>query len=158
MTSRALVGLGGNLGNRRQILEGAIRALADVPGVTVQRVSSFLETEPVGGPPEQGMYLNAAIAIETTLGPFELLGVLQQIEARFGRARTVYWGPRTLDLDLLLYDDRIMDTPSLSVPHPGLKSRMFVLEPLAEIAPFAVDPVSKRTIAELLADLKRTAK
>lgn len=155
MPSLALVGLGSNLSNRQEILEGAIRALGDVPEVIVQRVSSFFETEPIGGPPGQGMYLNAAAALATTLDPFELLGVLQQIEARFGRVRTIHWGPRTLDLDLLLYEDRIIDTPELSVPHPRLASRMFVLEPLAEIAPRAIEPVSKRTIAELLSDLSR---
>jgi 2-amino-4-hydroxy-6-hydroxymethyldihydropteridine diphosphokinase len=155
MSSRALISLGSNLGNRGEILEGAIRALNDEPAVIVHRVSSFLETEPIGGPPGQGMYLNAAAELATTLDPFALLGVLQQIEARFGRVRTSHWGPRTLDLDLLLYDDRIIDTPELSVPHPRLASRRFVLEPLAEIALGAIEPVSKRTIAQLLSDLRR---
>jgi len=153
MSSRALIGLGSNLGDRPGILEGAIRALSEVPGVAVECVSSFVETEPVGGPPGQGIYLNAAAALVTTLDPFQLLGVLQQIEARFGRLRTIRWGARTLDLDLLLYDDAIINTPDLSVPHRRLASRRFVLEPLAEIAPLAVEPVSKRTIAELLLDL-----
>ncbi len=155
MSSRAWIGLGSNLGDRRQTLEGAIRALSQVLGVVVKQVSSFLETEPVGGPAGQGMYLNAAAMLETTLDPFELLRVLQQVEAQFGRARTVRWGARTLDLDLLLYEDRIIDTPELKVPHPRLASRRFVLEPLAEIAARAVEPVSKRTIAELLLDLGR---
>jgi 2-amino-4-hydroxy-6-hydroxymethyldihydropteridine diphosphokinase len=153
MCSRALVGLGSNLGDRRRTLDAAIRALGEMPGVAVERVSSFLETEPVGGPPGQGMYLNAAVALETTLDPFQLLGVLKQIESRFGRVRTIRWGARTLDLDLLLFDEAIIDTPELSVPHPRLASRRFVLEPLAEIAPLAVEPVTKRTIAELLMDL-----
>ncbi len=143
------------MGDRRQTLEGAIRALSQVPGVVVQQVSSFLETEPVGGPAGQGMYLNAAAALETTLDPFELLRVLHQIEAWFGRVRTTRWGARSLDLDLLLFEDSIIATPELSVPHPWLTSRRFVLEPLAEIAPHAVEPVSKRTIAELLLDLGR---
>jgi 2-amino-4-hydroxy-6-hydroxymethyldihydropteridine diphosphokinase len=155
MCSRALIGLGSNLGDRRRSLEGAIRALGDVPGVSVQRASAFLETEPVGGPPGQGMYLNAAAELDTLLDPFELLGVLQEIEGRFGRVRTIQWGPRTLDLDLLLYEDQIIDTPELTVPHPRLASRRFVLEPLAEIAPLVVEPVSKRTIAELLLDVER---
>ena len=119
----------------------------------VRKVSSFHETEPVGGPPGQGKYLNAAAVLETTLDPLELLQVLQEIEAQFGRVRTVRWGERTLDLDLLLFDDRIIDTPELTIPHPRLRVRRFVLEPLAEIAPEAVDPVTKRTIADLLADL-----
>jgi len=155
MSSRALIGLGSNLGDRRGILEAAIRALEDTPGVIVQRVSAFLETEPIGGPPGQGMYLNAAAALETTLDPFALFGVLQQVEARFGRVRTTRWGARTLDLDLLLYEDQIIDTPELTIPHPRLASRRFVLEPLAEIAPVAVEPLTKQTIAELLSDLSR---
>jgi 2-amino-4-hydroxy-6-hydroxymethyldihydropteridine diphosphokinase len=155
MLSRALIGLGSNLGDRRGTLEGAIRALGAAPGVVVERVSAYLETEPIGGPPGQAMYLNAAAALETTLDPFALLGLLHQTEARFGRVRTIRWGERTLDLDLLLFNDSIINTPELSVPHPRLTSRRFVLETLAEIAPLAVEPVSKRTIAELLADLGR---
>jgi len=155
MSSRPFISLGSNLGDRRETLEAAIRALGEVPGIIVQRVSSFLESEPVGGPVGQGMYLNAAAALETTLDPFELLHVLQQIEAQFGRVRTIRWGARSLDLDLLLFEDSIIDTPELSVPHPRLASRRFVLEPLAEIAPHAIEPVSKRTVAELLLDLGR---
>ncbi len=156
MLSVALIGLGSNLGDREATLSGAIAALAHTPGVIVRSVSSFHETEPAGGPPGQGMFLNAAVAIETALDPFELLGVLQTIESRFGRVRTVRWGERTLDLDLLLYDDRIIDTPELQIPHPRIAVRRFVLEPLAEVAPRAVDPVTKRTIVEMLADFDRT--
>jgi 2-amino-4-hydroxy-6-hydroxymethyldihydropteridine diphosphokinase len=155
MAASALISLGSNLGDRRGTLEAAIRALGEVPGVIVERVSSLHETEPVGGPAGQGMYLNAAAALETTLDPFELLRVLQHVEAQFGRVRTVRWGARSLDLDLLLFDDSIIDTPELSVPHPRLARRRFVLEPLAEIAPCAVEPVSRRTIAELLLYLGR---
>ncbi len=155
MPSLALLGLGSNLGDRRTALEGAIAALNTTPGVFVRQVSSFHETEPVGGPSGQGKYLNAAAAIETTLDPFALLHVLQEIETRFGRVRTVRFGERTLDLDLLLFEDRIIDTPELIVPHPRYAERRFVLEPLAEIAPAAVDPITKRTIAESLADLDR---
>jgi 2-amino-4-hydroxy-6-hydroxymethyldihydropteridine diphosphokinase len=157
MSSLAFIGLGSNLGDRRAMLDGAISALKREPGVIVRNVSSFLETEPVGGPRGQGTYLNAAAALETTLGPFELLHVLAEIEDRFGRLRTIRWGERTLDLDLLLFDDQIIDTPELTVPHPRLTSRGFVLEPLAEIAPDAIEPVSKRTIAELLLDLDKEA-
>lgn len=155
MASCALIGLGSNLGDRRATLEGAIAALEATPGVRVRRVSAFRETEPVGGPSGQGAYLNAAAVLETTLGPFELLPLLQAIEARFGRVRTVRWGERTLDLDLLLFDDRIIQTPDLSVPHPRLTERRFVLEPLAEVAPQAVEPRTRRTVSELLADLDR---
>jgi 2-amino-4-hydroxy-6-hydroxymethyldihydropteridine diphosphokinase len=157
MPSVAFIGLGSNLGDRDAILRGAIAALAETPGVAIREVSSFHETAPVGGPPGQGMFKNAAAAVETTLEPSALLHVLQDIEARFGRVRSVRWGERTLDLDLLLFDDRIVDTAELSVPHPRMATRRFVLAPLAEVAPDAVDPVTKRTIAALLSELDRNA-
>jgi len=153
MPSLALIGLGSNRGDRQAALEGAITALANTPGVVIQKVSSFHETQPVGGPPGQGMFLNAAAALETTLDPFQLLHLLEEIETRFGRVRTVLWGERTLDLDLLLFGDWIIDTPRLRVPHPRFTIRRFVLEPLVEIAPAAVDPVTRRTIAQILANL-----
>jgi 2-amino-4-hydroxy-6-hydroxymethyldihydropteridine diphosphokinase len=101
------------------------------------------------------MFKNAAALLETTLDPFSLLKVLQEIEAQFGRERTVHWGERTLDLDLLLFDQRKIDTPALRVPHPRFATRRFVLEPLAEIAPEAVDPITGRTVEQILADLDR---
>jgi 2-amino-4-hydroxy-6-hydroxymethyldihydropteridine diphosphokinase len=152
---RALIGLGSNLGDRRATLESALAQLSAAPGVVVAKVSSFHETAPVGGPEGQGLFLNAAAALDTTLEPLPLLHLLLDIEARHGRTRTVHWGPRTLDLDLLLFDDRVVNTPELSVPHPRLAVRRFVLEPLAEIAPDAVNPVTKRTVLEMLADLDR---
>jgi 2-amino-4-hydroxy-6-hydroxymethyldihydropteridine diphosphokinase len=151
MPSLACIGLGSNLGDRRAALEGAIAALSRTSGIHVQKVSSFRETEPVGGPTGQGTYLNAAAVIETDLDPHGLLGVLQEIEAQFGRVRSVRWGERTLDLDLLLFADQIVSTTELTIPHPRLHVRRFVLAPLAEVAPEAVDPVTKRTIADLLA-------
>jgi 2-amino-4-hydroxy-6-hydroxymethyldihydropteridine diphosphokinase len=154
-SSLVFIGLGSNLGDREAALKGAIAALGQTPGVVLRSVSSFHETEPVGGPAGQGMFLNAAAVLETTLDPFALLKILQEIEARFGRVRTVHWGERTLDLDLLLFGDQIIDTPELSVPHPQFTTRRFVLEPLAEVAPTAVDPVTKRTIAEILAELNQ---
>jgi 2-amino-4-hydroxy-6-hydroxymethyldihydropteridine diphosphokinase len=153
MAFHAWIGLGSNLGDRQATLESAIASLNAAPAVVVTAVSSFHETAPVGGPEGQGPFLNAAAALETTLEPLPLLRLLLEIEVRHGRIRTVYWGPRTLDLDLLLYEDRIIDRPELSVPHPRLAVRRFVLAPLAEIAPSAVDPVTKRTVSELLADL-----
>jgi 2-amino-4-hydroxy-6-hydroxymethyldihydropteridine diphosphokinase len=155
MSSLALIGLGSNLGDRQATLEGAIAALGTTPGVVIRNVSSFHETEPVGGPPGQGMFLNAAAALETTLDPFQLLRLLEEVETRFGRVRAVLWGERTVDLDLLLFGDWIIDTPRLRVPHPRFTIRRFVLEPLVEIAPAAVDPVTKRTVAEILATLGR---
>lgn len=155
MLSVAMIGLGSNLGDRRAMMEGAITALSATPGVVVKRVSSTHETEPVGGPTGQGSYLNAAALLESTLGPFELLRVLQAIERQFGRVRTVHWGARTLDLDLLLFNDWMIRTPELTVPHPRLTERRFVLAPLAEIAPTAVDPGTGRTVAELLKNLDK---
>ena len=150
----ACIGMGSNLGNRRGTLEGAIAALARTKGIHVQKVSSFHETEPVGGPSGQAMYLNAAAVIETDLDPHELLMALQTIEAQFGRVRSVRWGERTLDLDLLLFGKQIVSTPELTVPHPRMRVRRFVLEPLAEIAPEIVDPITMRTIAEMLAEVE----
>jgi 2-amino-4-hydroxy-6-hydroxymethyldihydropteridine diphosphokinase len=155
MPSRALIGLGSNLGDRRSNLESALELLGATPSVVVAQVSSFHETAPVGGPEGQGPFLNAAAALDTTLEPLPLLHLLLDIEARHGRVRTVHWGPRTLDLDLLLFDDRIINTPELTIPHPRLAVRRFVLEPLAEIAPGAVNPVTGRTVTEMLVDLNR---
>jgi 2-amino-4-hydroxy-6-hydroxymethyldihydropteridine diphosphokinase len=157
MSSLALIGLGSNLGDRPANLSGAISALGEVPGISVIQVSTFHETEPVGGPPGQGLFLNAVALIETDLEPLPLLHVLHEIEFRFGRQRTVRWGERTLDLDLLLFDDRVIDTPELCVPHPRMRTRRFVLEPLVEIAPAAVDPVTGRPFTAILADLIRSS-
>jgi 2-amino-4-hydroxy-6-hydroxymethyldihydropteridine diphosphokinase len=154
MASLAYIALGSNLGDRRGALDGAIAALVGTAGVVVRKVSSFHETEPVGGPPGQGLFLNAAAVLETTLDPFELLQVLQQIEARFGRVRTVRWGERALDLDLLLFGDQVVATPELVIPHPHMAERLFVLAPLAEIAPDAIDPVTNQTIIGMLAGLE----
>jgi 2-amino-4-hydroxy-6-hydroxymethyldihydropteridine diphosphokinase len=153
MSTRALIGLGSNLGDRKAYLDGAVAALAAAPGVVLRDVSSYHETAPVGGPEGQGNYLNAALVIETNLEPLDLLHLLHGIERHAGRVRTVHWGPRTLDLDLLLYGDRVIVTGELQVPHPRMAERQFVLAPLAEIAPTAVDPVSHRSVAELLRDL-----
>ena len=148
----AYVALGSNLGPRRQNLRRAVRLLEEHQGVRVVRVSSMLETEPVGGPP-QGPYLNAAAELRTELAPRPLLEVLLSIEDELGRQRTVRWGPRTLDLDLLLYENRTIEEPGLRVPHPRMHERRFVLQPLCEIAPEAVHPVLQKTARELLAGL-----
>lgn len=147
----ALIALGSNLGDRSAVLDGAIAALRETPGIVVRSVSAYHETVPVGGPPGQGLYFNAAALLETTLPPRELLRRLQAIEHQFGRVRVVRWEERTLDLDLILFGGLVIDEPGLSVPHPRFAGRRFVLAPLAEIAPEAVDPVSGKTVAELLA-------
>jgi 2-amino-4-hydroxy-6-hydroxymethyldihydropteridine diphosphokinase len=148
----AYVGLGSNLGDRRATLEGAVAALGGAPGVCVLRVSSFHETEPVGGPP-QPRYVNAVAEVETELGPRALLETLLGVEARFGRTRRERWGPRTLDLDLLLHGNRVVDEPGLVVPHPRMHERAFVLAPLCELVPEGRHPAMGRTWSDLLAAL-----
>jgi len=148
------LGLGSNLGRRRENLEAALAALASRPGTRVLAVSPLIETEPVGGPPGQGPYLNGAARVETDLAPEALLAELQAIERALGRREGPRWGPRPVDLDILLYGDTVLETPALTVPHPRLRERRFVLAPLAAIAPDARDPVTGLAVRDLLARLK----
>jgi 2-amino-4-hydroxy-6-hydroxymethyldihydropteridine diphosphokinase len=148
---KAALGLGSNLGDRSAHLEAAVRGLAAAGKVL--RVSSFRETEPQGGPP-QPRYLNGAVVLATDLAPRDLLAAALELERRAGRERTVRFGPRTLDVDLLLCGDLLVREPDLVVPHPRLHERRFVLEPLAEIAPDWIVPGLHRTVRELLADLR----
>jgi len=127
---RAFIALGSNLGDREDFLRSGVRGLG-----TVVAMSNVYETDPVGGPNDQGAYLNMVVEVETTLDPFALLRRCQRIEAEAMRQRVVHWGPRTLDVDIILYDDATIDTPDLVVPHPYFGERRFVLQPLADIAP-----------------------
>ena len=147
---RAYVGLGANLGDREDTIRRAVALVDGLPRVTVVGVSSLRETEP-WGPVEQPRFLNGAVAVETDLQPRELLEALLDVERRLGRARDdeERWGPRRIDLDLLLYGDLVLDEPGLDVPHPRLHERRFALEPLAELAPDALVP-GRGTVAELL--------
>jgi 2-amino-4-hydroxy-6-hydroxymethyldihydropteridine diphosphokinase len=152
----AFIGLGSNLGDRWETLQAAIRRLRAEPGLHVSAVSSIFETNPVDCPPGSGDYLNAALAVETHRPPEELLAFLHRVESRFGRERSTTNASRTLDLDLLLYDEAVVATPELTLPHPRLHERAFVLVPLAEIAPRAVHPVLSRTIQELRTGIDAT--
>lgn len=152
-STRCLIALGSNLGDRLENLRVGLSQLAETDGVVIDVVSKLYETAPVGGPDEQGPYLNAALLATTTLGAGELLANLHRIEALRERERTVHWGPRTLDLDLLIHGDLVSDTPSLRVPHPRLHERRFVLVPVCDVAAELVHPVFGRTMSELLADL-----
>ena len=145
----AYVGMGSNLGAREEHLRRALTGISAIPGVTLLRASSLYETQPVGGPP-QGPYLNAAAELTTRLAPEDLLTALQGLEREAGRLREVRWGPRTLDLDLLLYGDEAIDRPGLTVPHPRLAERAFVLRPLAELDAGRIVPGTGATIGELL--------
>lgn len=148
----AYIGLGSNLGDRNKNLDDAVRLLSGMPGIEAVQVSSYYETEPVGYE-EQGLFLNAAARIETSLSAQELLYACQDIETRLGRVRTVRWGPRTIDLDILLFGSSIIDTPELEIPHPLMHERAFVLKPLCELDPDVIHPVLKKTAKELLASL-----
>ncbi|BFM40473.1 2-amino-4-hydroxy-6-hydroxymethyldihydropteridine diphosphokinase [Synechocystis sp. LKSZ1] len=141
------IGLGSNLGPSQQILEQSLSQLAQVPDLHLIAVSAWYETLPVG--PQQPNYLNGCAVLETELNPEILLARLQSIEQQFGRVRTEKWGPRTLDLDLLLYGQRQHQSPTLTIPHPFLIERAFVLIPLAEIAPDWQEPKTGQTILQL---------
>jgi 2-amino-4-hydroxy-6-hydroxymethyldihydropteridine diphosphokinase len=155
MGTPALIGLGSNLGDRRSHLDAAVAALAGRPGVEVRAVSRYYGSTPVGGPAGQGSFLNASAVLETSLDPVSLLRTLQAIEHEEGRVRSVRWGERTLDLDLLLFGDQTLDTPELTLPHPRMAVRRFVLVPSAEVMPTAPDPLTGRSLGDLLANLDR---
>jgi 2-amino-4-hydroxy-6-hydroxymethyldihydropteridine diphosphokinase len=152
VATTAFIGIGSNLGDREQNLARAIELLSAEDGIDVVAVSEIRETDPVG-PVAQGPFLNGAVRIETDLGPRELLERLLAVEQRLGRVRRERFGPRTIDLDLLLYGDEAVDEPGLTVPHPRLHERRFALEPLSDLAPGLEIP-GNGPISGLLAELE----
>ena len=144
----AAIALGSNLGDSCAILEATLATLANTPEVKLLARSSWYQTKAVG--PPQPDYINGCTLLQVKMPPRSLLETLLAIEVEFGRVRQERWGPRSLDLDLLLYDDLILDTPTLTLPHPRMRERAFVLVPLAEIAPNWIEPVSRKAIAELV--------
>jgi len=151
-----LISLGSNVGNRRQNLDAAVDLLAQQSGVRLLACSRWRETAPIGGPKDQELFLNGALTLETTLPPLELLARLQQVEAALGRRRTERWGPRTLDLDLLLHGEAVVDSPALVLPHPRMAFRRCVLEPAAEVAGAMIHPTIRWSVARLLDHLNHS--
>lgn len=151
-TSKAYLGLGSNLGKRLGNIRSAVAALEQVPGIAVIKVSSIYETQPMGNI-NQPKYLNSVAEVETNLSASELLTSLQRIEKHMGRQRLQKWEPRIIDLDILYYDQLIVDTKELSIPHPELAKRAFVLIPLSEIAPDFRDPLSKKKVGEMISGI-----
>lgn len=150
----ACIGLGSNLGDKKAYLDNAVKALDETKGCHVKKVSSYYVTEPYGGV-EQDDFLNACLILETLFTPEELLKRLHEIEQAAHRERLVHWGPRTLDLDILLYDDAVIETDDLIIPHSEMHLRSFVLQPLCEIAPNKRHPVLKKTVSQLADLLKK---
>jgi len=147
----AYLGLGSNLGNRLAFLRGARDTLVNRPEVELIQASSVYETEAVGGPPDNPLFLNTVLKVQTSLTPRQLLETCLAIEDEFGRSRPVRWAPRTIDIDILFYADQIISEEDLTIPHPRLQERAFVLAPLIEIAPDLKHPLLEQSITELAA-------
>lgn len=147
------IALGSNIGDSETYLNEAVEKIGQIPTCTVEKVSSYLVTEPYGVT-DQPDFLNACLKMQTLLYPEELLKELNRIEKEAGRERIIHWGPRTLDLDILLYDDIVLEEDDLCIPHVEMHKRSFVLEPLAEIAPYKRHPVYGKTVREMLEEIQ----
>ena len=150
---RVFLSIGSNLGDREGYLDMAIEEIDRDASVEIKKISSIIETEPYG-PVEQPNFLNGVIELETYLDPDEFLSVICDIENEAGRERIIHWGPRTLDIDIIMFDDMIINTDSLIIPHPEMQNREFVLKPMAEIAPHIIHPVFRKSVAQLYEELK----
>jgi 2-amino-4-hydroxy-6-hydroxymethyldihydropteridine diphosphokinase len=157
MSILAYIGIGSNLASPLKNCQRSITLLAKHPNIEVVSHSSFYETEPVG-PKDQGWFVNAVAEIRTDLPPLPLLDALLAIEIEMGRIRKMKWGPRIIDLDILLYDNLTIKNDRLEIPHPEMSQRRFVLAPLAELAPDSVHPTANKTIQQLLSELPKDKK
>ena len=148
----AFVAFGSNLGDKEKFIDEAIEALSNLSQINIVAISDKIVTKPYGNV-EQDVFLNGVMKIETLLPADELLQILQKVEEHAGRERKIHWGPRTLDLDIIFYDDDIISEDDLIVPHPDMKNRDFVLKPLMQIAPYKLHPVYRKTISDMYAEL-----
>lgn len=148
----AFVAFGSNLGDKEKFIDEAIEALSNLPQINIVAISDKIVTEPYGNV-EQDVFLNGVMKIETLLPADELLQILQKVEEHAGRERKIHWGPRSLDLDIIFYDDDIISEDDLIVPHPDMKNRDFVLKPLMQIAPYKLHPVYRKTISDMYVEL-----
>ena len=145
----AYIGFGSNIGERLTYIQNSLHSLSVVEGITLKTISSIYKTEPVGNV-AQDDFLNGVVSLETSLSPHTLLHTLKDIEVSIGRQHRSYWGPREIDMDILIYNDLCLQTPDLTIPHPEMHLRRFVLAPLAEIAPNLSHPVFNKSILSLL--------
>ncbi|OIO38443.1 MAG: 2-amino-4-hydroxy-6-hydroxymethyldihydropteridine diphosphokinase [Candidatus Omnitrophica bacterium CG1_02_49_10] len=154
MDARVYIGIGSNMGDRKANIDKAMGLLKEIAETEVVSASALYKSLPVGGPPDQGDFLNGAVLIKTSINPLELLNKLKYIEHRLGRPKNAERNaPRTIDLDILLYNDLVVKGENIQIPHPRLAERRFVLEPLCEISPDLLHPESKKTVRQLLEDL-----
>ena len=145
----AYIGFGSNIGERLTYIQNSLHSLSAVEGITLKTISSIYKTEPVGNE-AQDDFLNGVVSLETSLSPHTLLHTLKDIEVSIGRQHRTHWGPREIDMDILIYNDLCLQTPDLTIPHPEMHLRRFVLAPLAEIAPNLSHPVLNKSILSLL--------
>lgn len=151
---RVYLSIGSNMGDKKGYLDFAVKSLKDYEGIRVLKTSGYIETEPYGYE-NQDKFLNGCVEIETIYSPFKLLDIVNKIEAKADRKREIHWGPRTLDIDILLYGNEVIFEDRLKIPHIDMENRLFVLEPFNEIAPYAVNAVSKISVREMYENIKK---